>query len=84
MGFLFTAANELRTYYAPVATIQDKSFPGNCCLGKKIRSPGFFTHGKDIYMLTYKDAPNYKITKTNIETPGDKHGRNDLQEAKIK
>ncbi|HZZ74344.1 MAG TPA: hypothetical protein VFE04_00380, partial [Puia sp.] len=69
MGFLFTAANELRTYYAPVTTIQDKIIPWKLLFKKEDKITNFFTHGKDIYMLTYKDAPNYKITRTNIETP---------------
>ena len=69
IGFLFTAANELRTYYAPVTTIQDKIIPWKLLFKKEDKITNFFTHGKDLYMLTYKDAPNYKITKTNIETP---------------
>ncbi len=69
IGFLFTAANELRAYYAPVTTIQDKSIPWKLLFKKEDKITNFFTHGKDLYMLTYKDAPNYKITQTNIETP---------------
>ncbi len=69
MGFLFTAANELRAYYAPVTTIQDAIIPWKPLFKKEDKITNFFTHGKDIYMLTYKDAPNYKITSTNIETP---------------
>ncbi|HTB25797.1 MAG TPA: prolyl oligopeptidase family serine peptidase [Puia sp.] len=69
VGFLFTAANELRAYYAPVTTIQNKSIPWKLLFKKEDQVTNFFTHGRDLYMLTYKDAPNYKITQTNIETP---------------
>ena len=69
IGFLFTAANELRAYYAPVTTIQNKTIPWKLLFKKEDQVTNFFTHGTDLYMLTYKDAPNYKITQTNIETP---------------
>jgi prolyl oligopeptidase len=69
MGFLFTAANEYRAYYAPVSTIRDKAIPWKILFKKDDKITNFFTHGRDLYMLTYKDAPNYKITKTNIESP---------------
>jgi len=70
IGYLFTAASELRAYYAPVTTVNDTAIPWKPLCKKEDKITSFFTHGKDIYMLTYKDAPHYKIIKTNIDSPG--------------
>jgi prolyl oligopeptidase len=69
LGFLFTAANEYRAYYAPVSSIQNINIPWKLLFKKEDRITNSLVHGKDLYMLTYKDAPNYRVTKTNIDTP---------------
>ncbi len=84
MGFLFTAANEYRAYYAPVTTIHDKAIPWKLLFKKEDKITNFFTHGKDLYMLTYKDAPNYKITKTDIESPDINNAETIYKEGKNK
>ena len=56
MGFLFTAANEYRAYYAPVTAIRDKTIPWKLLFKKEDKITSFFTHGKDLYMLTYKEC----------------------------
>jgi prolyl oligopeptidase len=69
VAFLATAATEIRAYYAPVTTLHDKIIPWKVLFAKEDKVTDFFIRGKDLYALTYKNAPNYKIIKTDIETP---------------
>lgn len=84
IGFLATAATELRAYYAPVTSIRDRTIPWKLLFKKEDKVTNLFTHGKDLYMLTYKDAPNYKITKTSIESPDIDHAVTIYKEGKNK
>ena len=69
IGYLQTATSELRAYYAPVSAVNDNRIPWKILFKKDDNVTNFFTHGNDLYLLTYKDAPQYKITKSTIGSP---------------
>ena len=69
LGFLATADNALKVYYAPAATATNAVIPWKVLIKKEDQVTNFGTHKNDLYLLTYKNAPHFKIIKTNIIAP---------------
>ncbi len=56
-------------YAAPVADIGVKANPWHRIAAKADKIAGFRVHGSDIYLISHKDAPHYKVLMTSIVHP---------------
>src|SRR5262249_28311249 len=69
-GGAYTAQNELRMFYAPVAelTLPKVRWAALCERSDNlVKDLGF--HGEQAYAITYSGAPKYKVVTTNIKHP---------------
>jgi prolyl oligopeptidase len=62
-----TVSNEITCYYAPAADLLNPVIPWKPLLQKKDHVTALSIDGDDVYMLTYENAPQYKIIKSNLK-----------------
>jgi prolyl oligopeptidase len=82
IGAVETVQRELRLYYAPVSELNNKKIKWNilCKLADNLVR-GWTFDGDYIYAITYTDAPNYKVVRTNIKHPDWEHAETVIPEA---
>jgi prolyl oligopeptidase len=61
--------DELRLYAAPVNTLGKPDIPWVQICEMEDEITDFAVHGEDIYLLTHKDAPRYRVIRTTISDP---------------
>ncbi|HXR85199.1 MAG TPA: prolyl oligopeptidase family serine peptidase [Hanamia sp.] len=61
-----TVSNDLTCFYAPASDLLNPVIPWKPLLQKKDHVTGLAFDGDDVYMLTYENAPQYKIIKSNL------------------
>jgi prolyl oligopeptidase len=61
-----TVSNDLTCFYAPTSDLLNPVIQWKPLLQKKDHVTGLAFDGDDVYMLTYENAPQYKIIKSNL------------------
>jgi prolyl oligopeptidase len=61
--------NELTVYVAPVASLDASATPWRKVCDVEDAVTGVAAGGGDVYLLTHKDAPKFKLIKTSISAP---------------
>jgi len=61
--------NELTIYVAPVASLGSPDTPWNKVCDVPDGVTGAAIGGNDLYLLTHKDAPKFKLVKTSVTAP---------------
>ena len=61
--------NEVGLYAAPRADLGRRVVPWRKLFDKDADVTRFAVHGDDLYVLTHKDAPRYKLLKTSVVKP---------------
>lgn len=56
-------------YFTPVASLNERQVPWRKATDFKDEAGQFAVRGDDFYVLTYKNAPRYKVVKTNLQNP---------------
>jgi len=69
IGYLQTASRAERVYFAPAAELHSNAIHWKQLFSLKDEVTDFYIHGKDVYYLTFHDAPRFRIMKTNIDSP---------------
>jgi prolyl oligopeptidase len=62
--------NELTLYAAPVESLTQKHVPWKMICDVADEVEGFAVRGGEIYLLTAKDSPRYKVVRTSLAEPG--------------
>ena len=62
-----TVSNDIICYYAPAADLLNPVISWKPLLQKKDHVTALSMDGDDVYMLTYENAPQYKIIKSNLK-----------------
>jgi len=62
-----TVSNDITCFYAPAADLLNPVISWKPLLQKKDHVTALSLDGDDIYMLTYENAPQYKIIKSNLK-----------------
>lgn len=65
----YTVENNQTLYYAPKAELESGKIHWKPLTTKEDEIRTFFVHGTDIYFLTSKGNPTFKIIKTSFENP---------------
>ncbi len=68
--------NELTMYVAPLSAMRKADIPWKKICDTSADVTGFSIHGNDIFLLTHKDAPRFKLAETSLAHP-------DLADAKL-
>ena len=66
--------NELTVYAAPLNSINSSEIPWRKIVDVDDEATDFAPHGDDVYLLTHKGAPRFKIVRTSISNPDPVHG----------
>lgn len=66
-AFPSTVSNDITCFYAPAADLLNPVISWKPLLQKKDHVTALSLDGDDIYMLTYENAPQYKIIKSNLK-----------------
>ena len=75
-GYLNTDRNELRCYYAPISEFNSGKIDWkSLCQPKDKIVRGLEVIGDDVYAITYKDAPKYKLIYTSLKNPDWDHAK---------
>jgi prolyl oligopeptidase len=61
--------NEQMLFTAPVTSLANKSIPWKKIVSEDDDVVGAAVRGNDIYLLTHKNAPRYKVVKTSLINP---------------
>lgn len=56
-------------YYAPKSDLKKSQINWKLLTDKEDQVKDYFVHGKDIYFLTSKGNPNFKLVKTDLDSP---------------
>lgn len=72
----YTVENNQTLYYAPKSELKSAKIHWKPLTAKEDEIRQFFVHGTDVYFLTTKGNPKFKIIKTSFENP-------DLRTAKV-
>ena len=64
---------ELTVYAAPLTAINDRDIPWRKIVDVDDQVTTFDIHGDDIYLLSHKDAPRFKVLRTSISNPDFAH-----------
>jgi len=62
-----TVSNDITCFYAPASDLLNPVILWKPLLQKKDHVTGLAFDGDDVYMLTYENAPQYKIIKSNLK-----------------
>lgn len=62
-------ANQLTLYTAPFSTIATSNTPWKPICDVPDSVTGFAVNGNDIYLLTSREAPRFRVVRTSLETP---------------
>lgn len=62
-----TVSNDITCFYAPASELSNPVISWKPLLQAKDHVTDFVLDGDDVYMLTYENAPQYKIIKTNLQ-----------------
>jgi prolyl oligopeptidase len=68
-GFAFTVDSRLKAYYAPANELMKERINWKPLFKPEDEVYWFASTYKDIYIYTPKDAPNFKLLKTNLRNP---------------
>ncbi|PYO76679.1 MAG: S9 family peptidase [Gemmatimonadetes bacterium] len=61
--------NEITLYATPVASINDRDIPWRKIVDVDDEVTAFDVHGDDIYLVSHKGAPRFKVVRTSIGNP---------------
>ena len=56
-------------YTVPVTELQGEQTPWRKIADREDKISSFDVHGDDLYLLTFKDAPRFKVGKTSLSNP---------------
>jgi prolyl oligopeptidase len=77
-----TVQNEIKLYYAPVSELKRGKVKWNLlCQESDSLVRGMEFHENSVYAVTHKNAPKYKLIRTNVNTPHWKNAETVLPEA---
>jgi prolyl oligopeptidase len=62
-----TVSNDITCFYAPAADLLNPVIPWKPLLQKSDHVTALAMDGDDVYMLTYQNAPQYKIIRSNLK-----------------
>jgi prolyl oligopeptidase len=68
-AFPITSENKLTVFFAPVSELNNSSIGWKKLFKTEDEVNWFNVTDKDLYVYTSKNAPNYKILKTSLQTP---------------
>ncbi|MGB8657034.1 MAG: prolyl oligopeptidase family serine peptidase [Candidatus Zixiibacteriota bacterium] len=66
IAYLSTVCNDLNCFYAPATELLNPMINWKRLFKKEDHVTSFVARGDDIYLLTYTNAPQYKILKTSF------------------
>jgi prolyl oligopeptidase len=70
LAYLFTVQSEIRMYVAPVSEMKHSKMRWNVlCQTSDSLVRGIEFHENSVYAITHKNAPKYKLIRTNVDTP---------------
>ncbi|MGI8403080.1 MAG: prolyl oligopeptidase family serine peptidase [Gemmatimonadaceae bacterium] len=75
-AFAFAAhgvQNEITAYVAPLSSIHSKDIPWRKIVDVDDEVTNFDVHGDDLYLMTHKGAPRFKIVRTSLSHPDAAH-----------
>ena len=64
-----TSDNRLNVFYAPISELNNSSINWKKLFKAEDEVNWFNVTDKDLYVYTSKNAPNFKILKTSLQTP---------------
>jgi len=67
--------NEVQLYAEPVAQLRGGATPWRKIADFDDEVTGFAVHGDDIFLLTHKDAPRFRIVRTSLSRPDLAHAK---------
>lgn len=70
IGMVFSGVSPNKAYYlAPVESLHEDPVPWRRIASLEDEVGDLAIHGDAVYLLTYKDAPRYKVTRTRLDQP---------------
>jgi len=74
-GIAGTVRNEMTAWYAPATELTASKINWKPLLKPADDVTDFVAHGDDIYLLSHKDAPRYKVLTTSLVNPDVAHAK---------
>jgi prolyl oligopeptidase len=81
IGFVETAQNEMRIFYAPISELKRKKIKWDVlCKRSDNLVRGLAFYGDYVYAVTHAGAPKYKVVRTNVKHPDWEHAETVIPE----